>query len=416
MPKDDDDFNEENEEYVIQEEYKVWKKNCPYLYDLCVSRAFEWPSLTVEWFPEKEVLDNGVFRQKLLLGTHTSNDEQNYVLIAEILLPVQDSEMQITTDTEIDETSGFGSSPGRFRPVQQISHDGEVNRARYMPQNSFLIATKTIHAEVYIFNYSRHASRPDPAAPCRPDLRLLGHDAEGYGLAWSPFHDGQLLSGSDDKKICLWNISANTSSENCMEALSVYQSHEGVVEDVAWHMKHPNLFASGGDDHLLCLWDTRTPALNGPFAKCESHRSEINSVSFNPFNEWLLATGATDRLVVLHDMRYLQKQLHVLEKHEQDVFAVKWSPTDEAILASCGADRRILIWDLSKIGQSQSAEEAKEGPPELLFVHGGHISKVSDFAWNLNDDWVLASVAEDNVVQVWQMSDKIYTAPPRRGP
>lgn len=32
MGKDDDDFNEENEEYVIQEEYKVWKKNCPYLY------------------------------------------------------------------------------------------------------------------------------------------------------------------------------------------------------------------------------------------------------------------------------------------------------------------------------------------------------------------------------------------------
>lgn len=115
-------------------------------------------------------------------------------------------------------------------------------------------------------------------------------------------------------------------------------------------------------------------------------------------------------------MRFLEKHLHVLEKHEQDVFAVKWSPTDEAILASCGADRRILIWDLSRIGQPQTPQEALEGPPELLFVHGGHISKVSDFAWNLNDDWVLASVAEDNVVQVWQMSDKIYTAPPRTGP
>lgn len=39
--------------------------------------------------------------------------------------------------------------------------------------------------------------------------------------------------------------------------------------------------------------------LAGPFARCENHRSEINSVSFNPFNEWLLATGATDRLVGL---------------------------------------------------------------------------------------------------------------------
>lgn len=48
----------------------------------------------------------------------------------------------------------------------------------------------------------------------------------------------------------------------------------------------------------------------------------------------------------------------------------------------------------------QTAEDAEDGPPELLFVHGGHTSKVSDFAWNPSDDWVVASVAEDNIVQV----------------
>ena len=48
----------------------------------------------------------------------------------------------------------------------------------------------------------------------------------------------------------------------------------------------------------------------------------------------------------------------------------------------------------------QSAEDAEDGPPELLFVHGGHTSKVSDFAWNPSDDWVVASVAEDNILQV----------------
>lgn len=127
------------------------------------------------------------------------------------------------------QTSGFGSASGRFRPVQQISHDGEVNRARYMPQNSFLIATKTINAEVYIFNYSTHASRPDPLAPCRPDLRLLGHETEGYGLAWSPFKEGQLLSGSDDKKICLWDISANTSTENVSFSFEFYKDCVDVV-------------------------------------------------------------------------------------------------------------------------------------------------------------------------------------------
>ena len=48
----------------------------------------------------------------------------------------------------------------------------------------------------------------------------------------------------------------------------------------------------------------------------------------------------------------------------------------------------------------QTPEDAEDGPPELLFIHGGHTSKISDFSWNTNDDWVIASVAEDNILQV----------------
>ena len=33
-------------------------------------------------------------------------------------------------------------------------------RARYMPQSPFIIATKTPSAEVLIFDYSKHPSRP----------------------------------------------------------------------------------------------------------------------------------------------------------------------------------------------------------------------------------------------------------------
>ena len=39
------------EERLVNEEYKIWKKNTPFLYDLVVTHALEWPSLTVEWLP-----------------------------------------------------------------------------------------------------------------------------------------------------------------------------------------------------------------------------------------------------------------------------------------------------------------------------------------------------------------------------
>lgn len=38
---------------LINEEYKIWKKNTPFLYDLVLTHALVWPSLTVEWLSRK---------------------------------------------------------------------------------------------------------------------------------------------------------------------------------------------------------------------------------------------------------------------------------------------------------------------------------------------------------------------------
>lgn len=42
------------EEKIINEEYKTWKKNAIYLYDLLLTSALDWPTLTVQWFPDKQ--------------------------------------------------------------------------------------------------------------------------------------------------------------------------------------------------------------------------------------------------------------------------------------------------------------------------------------------------------------------------
>ncbi|XP_037787298.1 uncharacterized protein LOC119582870 [Penaeus monodon] len=47
-----DTFDDAVEERVINEEYKIWKKNTPFLYDLVMTHALEWPSLTAQWLPD----------------------------------------------------------------------------------------------------------------------------------------------------------------------------------------------------------------------------------------------------------------------------------------------------------------------------------------------------------------------------
>ena len=138
---------EELEQKAINEEYKIWKKNSPFLYDMVMSSALEWPSLTVQWFPTKKLIkdDNMDYSiQKLILGTHTSNNDTNYLIIAEVKLPTIDTNsLKQKYNDSCDVYGGFGGSAGKIEIIQKIVHKGEVNRARYCPQNPNLIATKT---------------------------------------------------------------------------------------------------------------------------------------------------------------------------------------------------------------------------------------------------------------------------------
>ena len=111
---------------LLNEEYKIWKKNTPFLYDLVVAHALEWPSLTVEWLPVKERNEEaGYSKQQLILGTHTSEGEQNYLMRAEVALPLEDSE----TDNrgykdESGEVGGSGAPTGGSRSCSRLTTAG----------------------------------------------------------------------------------------------------------------------------------------------------------------------------------------------------------------------------------------------------------------------------------------------------
>eukprot|EP01025_Chloroclados_australasicus_P012083 TRINITY_DN15501_c1_g1_i4.p1 TRINITY_DN15501_c1_g1~~TRINITY_DN15501_c1_g1_i4.p1 ORF type:complete len:454 (+),score=49.10 TRINITY_DN15501_c1_g1_i4:32-1363(+) len=398
---------DEAEERQVQEEFNIWRKNTPFLYDMVITHALEWPSLTVQWMPErKEYPEQGYSKQRILLGTHTSDNEQNYLTLADVQLPLESTEFDPRQyDAEKGEVGGFSSDLGKITILVQIPHEGEVNRARYNPRNSFLIATKTVSSDVYIFDYSKHPSKPEEDI-CNPQIRLKGHTAEGYGLDWCPVKDGMIASGSDDQQVCVWDIKATPQNGIDIQPLITFRDHNRNVEDVAWHSTQENILASCGDDRRLIIYDIRE---RRKAKEAETfHKHEINAVSFNPKQEYLLTTGSADKIVAIYDLRNMKAPIHFMECHQSEVFQVVWHPKCESVLASAGADRRVLLYDLSKIGSIQTPEEAEDGPPELIFIHGGHTAKVSDVAWNPNDDCSLASVAEDNIIQLWQPIDTIF--------
>lgn len=114
----------------------MWRKNSPLLYDWVKNYALEWPSLTVQWLPEVTpcATRESFNVHSLILGTHTSDaNEPNYLMVAEVELPVLDAEVDMRTKE--DGSSAFSLNQ-KLRVKTRILHDGEVNRARYMPQKS----------------------------------------------------------------------------------------------------------------------------------------------------------------------------------------------------------------------------------------------------------------------------------------
>jgi histone-binding protein RBBP4 len=129
------------EERLIDAEYKIWKKNTPYLYDFVLTHSLEWPSLTCQWLPNKRTLSKAAVEHQLLLGTHTTG-EQNYLMIATCVLPSdneavltensnKESAAAIRYDEEKKEVGGYGlagTGVGKIEIKMKIKHEGEVNR------------------------------------------------------------------------------------------------------------------------------------------------------------------------------------------------------------------------------------------------------------------------------------------------
>ena len=203
------------EQKIINEEYKTWKKNAPFLYDMILSTALDWPTLTTQWLPDKQTQpDKPYSTHRLLIGTHTASGHDNFLQIAHVQLPNPNNPDLKDYDEEAGEIGGFGAGGTKkqdlevkFSIVQKISHKGEVNKARYQPQNPNIIATMCTDGRVLIFDRTKHPSvPPGPPYIVNPQIELDGHTGEGFGLSWSPFEAGNLATGAEDETVRLWYV------------------------------------------------------------------------------------------------------------------------------------------------------------------------------------------------------------------
>ncbi|KAF5639719.1 histone acetyltransferase type B subunit 2 [Fusarium tjaetaba] len=401
--EDDDDQGER----MINEEYKTWKKNSPFL------TALTWPTLTVQWFPDvKEPEGKNYSVHRLLLGTHTSDESPNFLQIANVQIPKAVAPNPKDYDDERGEIGGYGK-PGdvaaiKCEIVQKIEHPGEVNKARYQPQNPDIIATLCVDGKILIFDRTKHPLQPTSLGKVNAQIELVGHKAEGFGLNWNPHEEGCLASGSEDTTMCLWDLKTLKGDSRILNPSRKYTHHTQIVNDVQYHPISKNFIGSVSDDQTLQIVDVRhSETAKAAVVAKRGHLDAINALAFNPNSEVLVATASADKTIGIWDLRNVKEKVHTLEGHNDAVTSLAWHPTEAGILGSASYDRRIIFWDLSRVGEEVLPDDQDDGPPELLFMHGGHTNHLADFSWNLNEPWLVASAAEDNLLQIWKVAESI---------
>jgi histone-binding protein RBBP4 len=129
------------------------------------------------------------------------------VQLPNVVSPAPDSK---TYDESREDIGGYGAAAAGIQPsdikfsiVQRIFHPGEINRARYMPQKPDIIATTCVDARILIWDRTKHSIAPKDLVEA-PQIELIGHKQEGFGLNWNPHVEGRLVTGSEDKTVKLW--------------------------------------------------------------------------------------------------------------------------------------------------------------------------------------------------------------------
>ncbi|CAI1940244.1 hypothetical protein SEUBUCD646_0E00280 [Saccharomyces eubayanus] len=377
----------------VDEEYDLWKSNVPLMYDFVSETRLTWPSLTVQWLPTPvQEPEMGFIKQELIIGTHTSGEEENYLKFAEINLPeeiLNNEDPQ--EEAEEDDEASVPAPRSNIKIITKYKHEEEITRARYMPQNPDTVAT--INGQGTVFIYSRSEGLQST---------LKFHKDNGYALSFSPLVKGQLLSGSDDHTVALWDVNGSSDSTRPIRTWS--DLHSDIVNDSKWHNFNKDLFGTVSEDFLLKINDLRVENTTTGTTKCSQ---PFNALAFSHHSSNLLAAAGTDSHVYLYDLRNMKEPLHHMSGHEDAVTNLEFSPHVDGVVVSSGSDNRLIMWDLKQIGAEQTPDDAEDGVPELIMVHAGHKSAVNDFDLNAQIPWLVASTEEENILQVWKCSHSL---------
>lgn len=409
-----------------QNKYRVWKKNTPYLYDYISTNSLLWPSLSVQFFPDAEIRASAdtesweTVIQRLLVGTFTLGQGKDTLSVyRHSYYPNLKARLNVASLTYNSDKEEFeiGRVPNKkLHLMQSISHLGDVNRAKYMPQNPDVIASANNLGDLVVYDRTKHSSFQSALASevvAAPELRLVSGatsdtSVDIFALDWNQQKEGSLVSATTHGHVSIYDLRHEITSLDISEISECFHinNSEVGINDVQWLPHHDSLFIYGDELGSVKLVDTRSLSQIVKSRQLDSKQG-INSVSVCAQNSLYIGTGDSRGSINVWDLRTLDKGLSIrdIKAHSQSVTQLKWHPKYQNCLGSSSSDGTVKLFSLNNYHNDNQG---------LQFVHAGHMLGVNDFDWSFHDDWMVASVSDDNSMHIWKpdsgkVNERVFT-------
>ncbi|KAL0483086.1 hypothetical protein AKO1_014975 [Acrasis kona] len=177
-------------------------------------------------------------------------------------------------------------------------------------------------------------------------LLLSGHSGALTDVAFHPFNQNIVATGSVDTTVKVWSIPEDAPKETITQAEVSLDGHSKKISTILFHPTANHVLATAAFDSKLALWDIETG--KEQISLGESVIKEtIQSMSFNK-NGSLLAATCKDKKLRIIDPRS-QKVVQEADAHQGTKGSrVCWITGNDKIVSvgfSKNSERHIMIWN-----------------------------------------------------------------------